>query len=65
MVVQGAVNPDEFYVHKPMLEQGKPAIMRRSLGSKLQKMVFSGDGCGGPVGAHGGRAGGRNATASR
>jgi pyruvate,water dikinase len=41
MVVQGAVNPDEFYVHKPMLEQGRPAIVRRSLGSKLQKMVFS------------------------
>src|SRR3954452_5575958 len=41
MVVQGSVNPDEFYVHKPMLERGKPAIVRRSLGSKLQKMVFS------------------------
>ncbi|MFY9316150.1 MAG: phosphoenolpyruvate synthase [Burkholderiales bacterium] len=41
MVVQGAVNPDEFYVHKPMLEAGKPAILRRRLGSKLQKMVFS------------------------
>jgi pyruvate, water dikinase len=40
MVVQGAVNPDEFYVHKPMLEKGRPAIVRRSLGSKLQKMVF-------------------------
>ncbi|HYX67315.1 MAG TPA: phosphoenolpyruvate synthase [Burkholderiales bacterium] len=42
MVVQGAVNPDEFYVHKPMLERGKPAIVRRALGSKLQKMVFAG-----------------------
>src|SRR5689334_17787379 len=42
MVVQGAVNPDEFYVHKPMLERGKPAIVRRTLGSKLQKMVFAG-----------------------
>jgi pyruvate,water dikinase len=41
MVVQGAVNPDEFYVHKPMLAQGRPAIVRRSLGSKLQKMVFA------------------------
>lgn len=40
MVVQGAVNPDEFYVHKPMLRNGKPAIIQRSLGSKLQKMVF-------------------------
>ena len=43
MVVQGAVTPDEFYVHKPMLEAGKPAILRRRLGSKLQKMVFSGE----------------------
>jgi pyruvate,water dikinase len=41
MVVQGAVNPDEFYVHKPMLERGKPAIVRRGLGSKLQKMEFA------------------------
>ncbi|MBC7803782.1 MAG: phosphoenolpyruvate synthase, partial [Candidatus Parcubacteria bacterium] len=43
MVVQGAVNPDEFYVHKPMLEAGRPAILRRRLGSKLQKMTFSED----------------------
>jgi pyruvate,water dikinase len=41
MVVQGAVNPDEFYVHKPMLAAGRPAILRRRLGTKLQKMVFS------------------------
>ncbi len=40
LLVQGAINPDEFYVHKPMLEKGRPAIVRRSLGSKLQKMVF-------------------------
>lgn len=40
-VVQGAVNPDEFYVHKPLLAQGKPAIVRRTIGSKLIKMVFS------------------------
>jgi pyruvate,water dikinase len=40
-VVQGAVNPDEFYVHKPMLAQGKPAIVRRTMGSKLIKMIFS------------------------
>src|SRR5437764_619811 len=40
MVVQGAVNPDEFYVHKPLLERGRPAIVRRALGSKLQKMVI-------------------------
>jgi pyruvate,water dikinase len=41
LVVQGAVNPDEFYVHKPMLERGHPAIIRRGLGTKLQKMQFS------------------------
>ena len=40
LLVQGAVNPDEFYVHKPMLEKGRPAIVRRSLGSKVEKMVF-------------------------
>ncbi|HEY8118552.1 MAG TPA: phosphoenolpyruvate synthase [Methylophilaceae bacterium] len=40
-VVQGAVNPDEFYVHKPLLALGKPAIVRRTIGSKLIKMVFS------------------------
>ncbi|MFZ9545156.1 MAG: phosphoenolpyruvate synthase, partial [Hylemonella sp.] len=40
-VVQGAVNPDEFYVHKPMLKAGKMAVVRRSLGSKLIQMVFS------------------------
>ncbi|MFN9573766.1 MAG: phosphoenolpyruvate synthase [Betaproteobacteria bacterium] len=39
-VVQGAVNPDEFYVHKPMLADGKFPIIRRSLGSKLIKMEF-------------------------
>jgi pyruvate,water dikinase len=40
-VVQGAVNPDELYVHKPMLAAGKRPIIRRSLGSKLVKMVFA------------------------
>ena len=40
-VVQGAVNPDEFYVHKPMLSAGKNAIVRRSLGSKLIQMKFA------------------------
>ena len=40
-VVQGAVNPDEFYVHKPTLKAGKPAVIRRSLGSKLVKMEFA------------------------
>ena len=40
-IVQGEVNPDEFYVYKPTLRQGKPAILRRNLGSKLVKMQFS------------------------
>lgn len=40
-VVQGAVNPDEFYVHKPMLKAGKRAVIRRNLGSKLVQMVFA------------------------
>ncbi|WP_298442207.1 phosphoenolpyruvate synthase [uncultured Ferrimonas sp.] len=43
MVVQGAVNPDEFYVHKPTLAQGHNSIVRRNLGSKLIQMVYSGD----------------------
>jgi pyruvate,water dikinase len=42
-VVQGAVNPDEFYVHKPMLQAGKRAVIRRTLGSKLLEMVFASD----------------------
>jgi pyruvate,water dikinase len=42
-VVQGAVNPDEFYVHKPMLEQGKSPVIRRNIGSKLIKMEFTGE----------------------
>jgi pyruvate,water dikinase len=40
-VVQGAVNPDEFYVHKPMLAQNKKSIVRRNLGSKLIQMRFA------------------------
>ena len=40
-VVQGAVNPDEFYVHKPMLAQGKCPVIRRNIGSKLIKMEFT------------------------
>lgn len=40
-VVQGAVNPDEFYVHKSTLAAGRPAVIRRNLGSKLIKMVFA------------------------
>lgn len=41
MVVQGAVNPDEFYVHKPTLNNGKPAIVRRTIGSKKIRMVYA------------------------
>ncbi|WP_305368865.1 phosphoenolpyruvate synthase [Photobacterium leiognathi] len=41
MVVQGAVNPDEFYVHKPMLEAGHAPIVRKNFGSKLIKMIYS------------------------
>ncbi|MEO6975221.1 MAG: phosphoenolpyruvate synthase [Gallionella sp.] len=43
MVVQGAVNPDEFYVHKQQLAAGFPALVRRSIGSKQQRMVFNED----------------------
>jgi len=42
-VVQGAVNPDEFYVHKATLAQGRPAILRRNLGGKAIKMIYSDD----------------------
>ncbi|MEY2777656.1 MAG: phosphoenolpyruvate synthase [Pseudomonadota bacterium] len=42
-VVQGAVNPDEFYVHKPMLAAGKFPVIRRQIGSKLIKMIFATD----------------------
>jgi pyruvate,water dikinase len=42
-VVQGAVNPDEFYVSKLVLKQHKPAILRRNLGSKAIKMIFAKD----------------------
>lgn len=43
MVVQGAVNPDEFYVHKPGLKAGKPSVIRRNLGAKALKMVYCED----------------------
>ncbi|NRB72253.1 MAG: phosphoenolpyruvate synthase, partial [Xanthomonadales bacterium] len=45
-VVQGAVNPDEFYVFKPALRAGREAILRRNLGSKAMEMVFREDGTG-------------------
>ena len=48
-VVQGSVNPDEFYVHKPALKSGRPAILSRSLGSKLIKMVYADDNSRSPV----------------
>ncbi|WP_153448326.1 phosphoenolpyruvate synthase [Vibrio algicola] len=41
MVVQGAVNPDEFYVHKPTLQAGNPAVVRRTFGSKQIKMIYA------------------------
>lgn len=44
MVVQGAVNPDEFYVHKPTFEAGRPAVLRRNLGSKASKMIYATEG---------------------
>lgn len=47
MVVQGSVNPDEFYVHKLTLEGGRPAILRRNLGSKAQKMIYGATGLAG------------------
>src|SRR5690606_14227544 len=43
-VVQGAVNPDEFYVHKPTFEAGRPAILRGNLGSKAIKMIYAAGG---------------------
>ncbi len=44
MVVQGAVNPDEFYAYKPNLASGKPAVLSRTLGSKAIEMVYDPDG---------------------
>jgi pyruvate,water dikinase len=43
MVVQGAVNPDEFFVYKPALEAGRPALLRRTVGAKTIKMVYAND----------------------
>jgi pyruvate,water dikinase len=40
-VVQGAVNPDEFYVHKPALRAGRPAVLKRGVGEKATKMVYT------------------------
>ena len=49
MVVQGAVNPDEFYVHKPTLAAGRPAILRRGVGDKAIRMVYAEPGSKEPV----------------
>ncbi len=49
MVVQGAVNPDEFYVHKPTLAGGRPAILRRTVGEKAIRMVYAPEGSDLPV----------------
>jgi len=49
MVVQGAVNPDEFYVHKPTLAAGRPAILRRNVGDKAIRMVYAPVGSSRPV----------------
>ena len=43
-VVQGAVNPDEYYMFKPSLEAGRPAMLRRNLGTKATRMVYAGSG---------------------
>ena len=48
-VVQGSVNPDEFYVHKSTIKAGRPGILSRSLGSKLIKMVYAEDSSSSPV----------------
>src|SRR4029078_12584436 len=42
-VVQGAVNPDEYYVYKPALRQGRPAVLKRGVGEKATKMVYTDD----------------------
>lgn len=47
MVVQGAVNPDEYYISKTLLNQGRPAVIRRNLGSKHEKMVYAESGSAG------------------
>ncbi len=49
MVVQGAVNPDEFYVHKATLAAGRPAVLRRSVGDKAIRMVYADTGSDAPV----------------
>ncbi len=46
MVVQGAVNPDEFYIYKPALRAGRSAVVRRSMGAKALKMVYAPKGSG-------------------
>ena len=61
-VVQGAVNPDEFYVYKRNVEAGRPAILRKTVGAKAVKMVFARRSGGRPLGAYRRRARGRAAA---
>lgn len=49
MVVQGAVNPDEFFLFKESLDQGRPALIRKTLGSKALRMVYGNEASGGVV----------------
>ncbi|ESQ16715.1 MAG: phosphoenolpyruvate synthase [Thiohalocapsa sp. PB-PSB1] len=49
LVVQGAVDPDEFYVHKPTLSAGRPAILRRSVGQKAMRMLYAESGADNPI----------------
>ena len=63
-VVQGGVNPDEFYVYKPALRAGRHAILRRNLGSKAIKLVYAGAEGAGAKGAHTGAASRNPAAAS-
>ncbi len=62
-VVQGAVNPDEFYVYKPGLREGRPAILRRGIGGKATKMIYTTDPRVGQTTRVCRRAGSRPATA--
>ncbi|MYL07749.1 MAG: phosphoenolpyruvate synthase, partial [Gemmatimonadales bacterium] len=62
-VVQGGVNPDEFYVYKPALRAGRHAILRRNLGGKAIKLVYAGSGAGSEAGS--GAAAGEDAASVR
>ena len=64
-VVQGAVNPDEFYVYKRNVVEGRPAILRKTVGDKAIKMIFAAEAQRGRVGSHRRRASQRTRFASR